>query len=286
MKELANTEKGELSLLTGLAMQARTLAQSAAMNMLQLGRVLCEAKPLVQHGDWDSWIKDNAYMKRRTAESYMQAYKTFGLNAKIAELGTTKVMKLLPMNEEDREALLSEQDVSAMSTRQLDDAIRKRREKLILEARAEVQSEIEREREARIAAEKRASAVKSNASDVSAEILRLKKEIAEKDELIEEQQEEYNRTQAELLSVRSTIAKGDAERIPIDQLTPDAFASAVRAFIGICARLPHMTAAFSTMDFDEWREYDELLRTIESWTKDSRKALDTVMAEGVVIDNG
>ena len=71
MTELANTGQGELSLLNGLALQARTLAQSAAMNMLQLGRVLCEAKPLVQHGEWDAWIRENAFMKRRTAETYI-----------------------------------------------------------------------------------------------------------------------------------------------------------------------------------------------------------------------
>lgn len=324
MTELANTGKGELSLLGGLAMQAKTLAQSAAMNMLQLGRVLCEARPLVPHGEWDAWIRENAYMKRRTAETYMQAYKTFGLNAQIAELGTTKVMKLLPMNEEEREELLSEHDVSAMSTRQLDEAIRQQREKLVQEARAEAQKEIDREREARIAAEKRAIAAESRPSAPSPETEarikalmekaeaqkeftdnlsrradeadsaykkarqeneELRREIRERDELIEEQQEEYNRTQAELLSVKSSIAKGDAERMPLDRLTPDAFATAVRAFIGACARLPHMTAAFTAMDYEDRREYDELLKTVESWAKESRRALDTVIVEGMVIEN-
>lgn len=323
MTELANTGTGEISLLNGLALQARTLAQSAAMNMLQLGRVLCEAKPLVQHGEWDKWIRENAYMKRRTAETYMQAYKVFGLNAQIAEFGTTKIMKLLPMNEEEREELLSEHDVSAMSTRQLDEAIRQQKEKLVQEARAEVQGEIDREREARIAAEQRAEAAESRPPELPEEFkaelesargivkeqqekidllskaeqerytqhqqaicenMRLKQEIREKDELIEEQQEEYNRTQAELLDVKSSIAKGDAERMPLDQLTPDAFASAVRTFIGSCARMPHMAAAFSVMNDEERRMYDELLQTVESWAKGSRKALDTVTVEGVVIE--
>ena len=323
--ELANTGTGEISLLNGLAMQARTLAQSAAMNMLQLGRVLCEAKPLVQHGEWDTWIRENAYMKRRTAETYMQAYKVFGLNAQIAEFGTTKIMKLLPMNEEEREELLSEHDVSAMSTRQLDEAIRQQKEKLVQEARAEVQGEIDREREARIAAEQRAEAAESRPPELPEEFkaelesargivkeqqekidllskaeqerytqhqqaicenMRLKQEIREKDELIEEQQEEYNRTQAELLNVKSSIAKGDAERVPLDSLTPEAFASAVRAFIGTCARMPHMAAAFCSMGDDERQEYDELLRTVESWAKDSRRALDTVTVEGMVIEHG
>ena len=371
MTELANTGKEELSLLGGLALQAKTLAQSAAMNMLQLGRVLCEAKPLVPHGEWDAWIRDNAYMKRRTAETYMQAYKTFGLNAKIAELGTTKVMKLLPMNEEEREELLAEHDVSAMSTRQLDEAIRQQKEKLIQEARAEVQEEIERERKARIAAEQRAITAENKPPEPSQEVEarikavmeetraeaqkeidrereariaaeqraitaesrssepspetearikalmekaeaqkefvdnlsrradevdsaykkarqeneKLRQEIMERDELIEEQQEEYNRTQAELLSVKSSIAKGDAERMPVDRLTPDAFATAVRAFVGTCARLPHMAAALSAMEHEERREYDELLRTVESWAKESRKAIDAVIVEGMVTEN-
>ena len=260
----------------------------------------------------------------QTAETYMQAYKVFGLNAQIAEFGTTKIMKLLPMNEEEREELLSEHDVSAMSTRQLDEAIRQQKEKLVQEARAEVQGEIDREREARIAAEQRAEAAESRPLELPEEFkaelesargivkeqqekidllskaeqerytqhqqaicenMRLKQEIREKDELIEEQQEEYNRTQAELLDVKSSIAKGDAERMPLDQLTPDAFASAVRTFIGSCARMPHMTAAFSVMNDEERRMYDELLQTVESWAKGSRKALDTVTVEGVVIEH-
>lgn len=297
MMQPANTET-ELSLLNGLAVQAKTLAQSAALNMLQLGRVLSEAKPLVPHGEWDAWIKENAYMKRRTAETYMQAYKTFGLNAQIAEFGTTKIMKLLPMNEDEREELLANNDVSSMSTRQLDDVIRQRREKIIQEARAEAQREIDREREARIAAEKRATAAESRPPEVPAELTerlkkaeekalendRLRREIREKDELIEEQQEEYRRTQTELMSVKSSMARGDMDRIPLDQLTPEVFAASVREFIGSCARLPHMAAAFCAMPEEERRLYDELLMTVESWAKDSRRALDTVTVEGMVID--
>ena len=46
-----------------------------------------------------------------------------------------------------------------------------------------------------------------------------------------------------------------------------------------------MTAAFSVMDEDERREYDELLKTVEAWVKDSRKALDTFAVEGMVIEH-
>lgn len=331
MTGLANTTQGDISLLDNLAVQARTCVLSARMNLLQLGRVLTEAKPLVPHGEWEAWVKANAEMSVRAAQSYMQAYATFGLNPDIAKLGATKTMKLLPLSEEERETLFAKNDVEAMSTRQLDEAIREQKEKIRREAQAAIadakeaaQKEIDRERNARIAAEQRADAAESRepelAVSVKAEIDKakevikeqqeriealnkadqdmrqrqshqqdfcdkLQKEIRERDELIQEQQEDYNRIQAELLNVKSTIAKGDAERVPTDQLTPDRFASAVRAFIGVVARMPHMTAAFSRMGEDDRREYDELLRTVESWAKDSRRALDTVEVEGMVIEH-
>ena len=313
---MAESVSIENTTLENLAMQARAFVQNACMNLLQLGRVLCEAKPLVPYGEWDTWIKENAKMSRRTAEQYMQAYTEFGLNSQIAELGTTKVLKLLPMPAQERERLLSENDVASMSTRQLDEAIRQQKANLIKEARAEVQGEIEREREARIAAEKRAKEAEGREPKVSpgmleklnsaeeraksqqAEIERLSRiekenkaekeqlmqEIRVRDEMLEEQQADYDTAQEELLSLKSAIAKGDAERTPSDQLTPDAFASAVRAFIGACARMPHMGTAFSSMSLSQKNEYDELLRTVESWATGSRKALDAVMIEGMVIE--
>ena len=301
MTELANTQKKEIAVLDNLAMQAKTYIQNARMNLLQLGRVLAEAKPLVPHGEWENWVKTNTSMSKRAAEQYMQAYAEFGLNPQIAELGTTKTLKLLPLTEDEREKLLSENDVSSMSTRQLDEAIRKQKQEALKEARQEVQGELEKERTARIAAEQRAKAAESRPPEVTKELsdkLRshkeqmerltrensiLKQEIRERDEELEEQQADYNRAQEELLNIKSQVAKGDAERVPTDQLTVDAFASAVRAFIGACARMPHMSATFSTMSQIDKNEYDELLRTVEAWAKDSRKALDSVLVDSEVL---
>ena len=301
MTELAYTQKKEIAVLDNLAMQAKTYIQNARMNLLQLGRVLAEAKPLVPHGEWENWVKTNTSMSKRAAEQYMQAYAEFGLNPQIAELGTTKTLKLLPLTEDEREKLLSENDVSSMSTRQLDEAIRKQKQEALKEARQEVQGELEKERTARIAAEQRAKAAESRPPEVTKELsdkLRshkeqmerltrensiLKQEIRERDEELEEQQADYNRAQEELLNIKSQVAKGDAERVPTDQLTVDAFASAVRAFPGACARMPHMSATFSAMSQIDKNEYDELLRTVEAWAKDSRKALDSVLVDSEVL---
>lgn len=300
MNEITNTKTSAVS-LDSLAMQARMYVLDARLNLLQLGRVLSEAKPLVPHGEWDAWIRENADMSRRTAEQYMQAYAKFGADPQIANLGTSKVLKLLPLPGEQLEQLFEENDVKSMSTRQLDEAIHNQKEKLLKEAREEVREELEREKNLRIAAEKTASIAKEELKQSNEEHThnfetvtndrkalmernrKLEQEIRERDELLQEQQADFDRMQAELLDAKSSIAKGDAERIPADRLTADAFTSAVRTFIGAVARMPHMGTTFSTMDHAEKADFDELLQVVEKWAKESRKALNATVIESEVI---
>jgi len=217
MNEIASTSKS-VAPLDSLATQARMYVMEARLNLLQLGRVLSEAKPLVPHGEWDAWIRENADMSRRTAEAYMQAYAKFGADPTIAKLGTSKVMKLLPMPGEQVERLFAENDVEKMSVRQLDEAIKAQKEKLLKEAREEarkeVEQELERERLSRIAAEKRADleaeekkeAAKQFADDFQASVndrmaltrrnRELQQDLQERDKLLQEQQDDFNRMQS------------------------------------------------------------------------------------------
>lgn len=268
MNELANTETRPPSRLDELAMQAQMFAQNACMNLLQLGRVLAEARPMIPHGEFDRWCRQNAKMSRRTAEQYMQAYSEFGLNSKIAELGTSKVIKLLPMSEDEREQLMAENDVAAMSTRELDEAIRKQRGQLLKEARAEAKEEIERHAE--------------TAKALLKEKLRLEREAAEHDEDMAALQADYDAVRDELLAYKTAEARGDAEHTHTETLTPDAFTSAVNAFIGACCRLPQMGRTFSTMPQDEKEIYEQSLRAIEKWAESARLALNNISYEEAV----
>lgn len=336
MNELANTRTGGMTVLEDLAVQAQMFSTGAAMNLLQLGRVLSEAKPLVAHGDWAAWVKENAHMPIRTAQQYMQAYQEFGLDQRYAQLGPSKVIKLLPMSEEEREELLKENDLEAMSVREVEKAVQGKRgkagrkeqagdaeqrealdrereamraetealrEQIRAEAMAEAESRMVAEEAARIRAERKQA--EAEMEQIRAEVMadakealqeamdaqrRLAKENAdlqrenrEQAEMLNEQQEELNRTQTELLNARSAMAKGDAERIPASGLTVDGFAQAVRGFIGTVARMPQMRNAFAGMAHEERQEYSELLETVEKWCADSRKALDSTFAEGMVV---
>lgn len=322
MNELSNTGKQGLSILDGLAMQAQMFAQNACMNLLQLGRVLSEARPLIPHGEFDGWCRQHAKMSRRTAEQYMQAYAEFGLDTKIAELGTSKIIKLLPMAQDEREKLLAENDVAAMSTRQLDAAIKEQREKLLAEARAEAQAEIDAANAAAREAEQRAIEAENRPPEVPkeltdqlnanrqtiqeqrAEIDRLasvgREALAEKQRLVQENkdlnrdlrerdedmaamQADLQSAQDELLNLQSAQARGDAERLPADVLTPDVFSMAVNTFIGTCCRLPQMGRAFSAMSQDEREAYGQSLRALEKWAESARVALNCISYEEAII---
>ena len=307
--ELANTEPQEVTVLNGLAMQARALRMTIDMNMWELARVFVEAKELLPHGQFGKWVEENADCSERTAQSMMTAYKRFGGKPQFEGLGRAKTFKLLPLPAGTEEQFLEEHDLQAMTAREVERAVKQVRE--------EAQAEIERERQARIDAENRPPVIPTELTDelqryreqeksyrteierlaeagkdIIAERQRLVKENQElkqenldQAEMLAEQQSDLTRAQQELLGMKSAIAKGDAERLPADQLTINTFASAVRGFVGTCARLPHMRIAFATMPNDEKEEYNVLLSTVEKWAADSRTALNSMLIESEVIIN-
>lgn len=296
----ANNNEGALTALTALAHQAQMLSENIAMNMLQLGRVFTEAKDLVERGQWGAWVQENSGMSERYAQQFMQAYARYGESSRYAALGKSKLIKLLALPEGEEERFLTENDVSAMSAREVESAVRAEREKWQrrveeLESREpeipeaifhsikekDLQITQQREEIERIAEQQRD--LLNEAGQLRAENASIRREYDEQTDIIKDMQEDLDRAQRELLDARSDIARGDAERVPADQLTAEAFSAAVQQFIGKCARLPHMRMTFAAMAYKEKLEYSELLATVESWAADSRRAIDTVLAEGSVI---
>ena len=68
-----------------------------------------------------------------------------------------------------------------------------------------------------------------------------------------------------------------------DELTLEVFGAAVREFIGMCARMPYMTATFANMPGKQKEAYRDYLNTIEGWCEKSRQALESYAVEGGII---
>lgn len=311
---LSTPEPGELSRLDGLAIEARTYCEALAMNIFQLGRVYVEAKKLVKHGEWTSWLRENGGMSERLAQDCMGVYERYGNVPDAARLEKSKLFKMLALPRGTEEQFMAEHDVAAMTTREVAEAVK--------QARKEMQEKLDAEKAKREEAEARAAELENRppvlpddyaeqlekrdnelarmqseveragavASEAISEQRRLtalnaeiSSELEDANAMLAQQQEDYDRLQADMLSARSAAAKGDAERTVTADFTAEMFANAVRQFVGACARMPHMASAFSRMKPSDLEAYEECLCTVESWAAGARKALDVLPCDEVVI---
>lgn len=105
---------------------------------VEIGQKLCEAKELVNHGDWGQWLHDKVDYSQATANNLMRIYKEYG-DDQINLLGSSKsqtfknlsysqAIALFALPAEEREDFVKENNVEDMSARQLQDAIKEREE--------------------------------------------------------------------------------------------------------------------------------------------------------------
>lgn len=296
MNQLANTLPKELSPLDTLAEEAQFYSQRFIQDTLQLGRVFVEAKALVKHGEWGAWVETNAGCNERTAQQLMQAYTRFGGNPVFSKIEKSKMFKLLALPVGTEEEFVSQNDLQSMTAREVEAAVKRvkkeeqsAREEAIREAEERVRDQLRSELKrlqgsvtsatnGRIAAEKRVDGLSRKNEE-------LQQEIKEQETMIGDLQAGYDALQDQLLKAESAAAKGDAERIPTDTLSPSVFVAAVRSFIGTVARMPHMAAVFGKMDPDTRESYSQLLSTVETWCAGARAALEHFEIEGVVVND-
>lgn len=136
------TESRNIDVVTAeiktICMQARSLALTYA---IEVGRRLEEAKAMLPHGEWGTWLRERTEFSQSTANNLMRLASEYGndqigffgaeMNSQtLGKLTYTKALKLLALPEEEREAFVEDNDVENMSTRELDKAIKERDEAL------------------------------------------------------------------------------------------------------------------------------------------------------------
>ena len=129
-----NTITAEILVLTQQA-QASALASAC-----QIGKRLMEAKALVDHGEWGDYLKNEVSYSQSTANNFMRLYRELGDNPNSQALGNlspTQALSLIALPEGEREEFVQNNDVSSMSTRELDKAVKEK--KAVLEMLAVAQ---------------------------------------------------------------------------------------------------------------------------------------------------
>lgn len=131
--------------------EIRTIKEQAARMLLcsyvELGRRLTEAKELLPHGEWGSWLRDEVEFSQSTANNLMNIYEEYGSEQEslfgetnsqaLGNLTYTKAVSLLKVPKEEREEFVIEHHAAELSTRELDRLIKERDEALKAQAEAE-----------------------------------------------------------------------------------------------------------------------------------------------------
>lgn len=114
-------------------------ARQLASNLIEIGRLLVEAKTMVEPRDWEKYIWDNFGYSTSSADNWMKLYREYGDNQEslfdsfrdsqtFGKLSYTQLLALTALPAEERSAFVEENDVENMSTRQLQQAIKERDE--------------------------------------------------------------------------------------------------------------------------------------------------------------
>ena len=110
-------------------------------NAIEIGRRLKEAKEILQHGEWLTWLEDSVSYTERTAQRLLLIFDAYGekqsaaLNADMPTLllpnmSYSQALILLGVPEEEREQLITEMDIENMSVRELQKAVKEREQAL------------------------------------------------------------------------------------------------------------------------------------------------------------
>lgn len=147
----------------------------ASASMLEIGRRLIEAKQQLPHGQWQKWLAEKVAFSERSAQRFMRIAENYSNSDNLAGLGATKALQLLAFEEVEREEFLAEKHevngeektVQEMTSAELDEAIRRRKEaeeELAIAKQEKLDAEVRAESFAREAEKARADADIAQAS--------------------------------------------------------------------------------------------------------------------------
>lgn len=160
MSEIINVPMHRQRDLSTVTAEIRTLQGQAQRMVLEyaieIGRRLTEAKSMVPHGEWGTYLQEELGFSKSTANNHMRLFEEYGADqitifgavAKSQTLGDltySKALALLALPETERESFVRDNHVEDMSTRELERAIKDKQAAEERADRAETMAAMHRE---------------------------------------------------------------------------------------------------------------------------------------------
>ena len=191
-------------------------ARQLLSNLIEIGRLLVEAKSMVPHGEWGKYLEERVNYSQSTANNYMKLYQEYGDNQEsffnslsnsqaFGNLTYTQAIALLALPAEERQEFAENNDVADMSTRQLEQAIRERNEERAARERAEELAE--KAKQDLLAQEKATAAEKDNVARLRDLQVKAKGEANAANEKVEKLQKQLEKAKANEKAAKEALAK-------------------------------------------------------------------------------
>lgn len=295
MTEIMKCEPGSLSRLDMLTQEMNGYMQAISYNLMQVARVLKEARDITERGQWSAWVRDFGFTERK-AELYIQTYERFSDNATLAKVQRSSLFKMLSLPAGDENAFAEANDLENMSAREVGRAVKEwnaakapQETDLVQEVAADYQATIDRQKreiEEKQAEMERLIDQQNDAMtalrEATARNCELQKRLAGNEEDIDALQAALDRTNNALAAAQSAKAQQEAKDGLEDKLTVSALAAAVRQFMGACVQLPTMQRQFAAMDEAERNDYALWLATIRNFVLSAESTVATYACGGDV----
>ena len=159
----------------------RTTAKYVLEQSIEIGRLLCEAKEAVPHGEWGHWLEENCAYSTSNANNLMRIYTEYGNDEQLSfftenklelygDLNRSQAIALLALPPAERAEFVRENDVPAMSVSELEAKIREAKAETEAAVRAEMEDALKK-------AEAEADEQKQRADKNAADLKKAKPEL-------------------------------------------------------------------------------------------------------------
>lgn len=134
----------------------RTTAKYVLEQSIEIGRLLCEAKEAVPHGEWGHWLEENCAYSTSNANNLMRIYTEYGEDDEqlsffaenklelYGDLNRSQAIALLALPPAERAEFVRENDVPAMSVSELEAKIKEAKAETDAAVRAELGAALEK----------------------------------------------------------------------------------------------------------------------------------------------
>lgn len=186
---LAPKEGRDIEVITREILDAKRRGGEA---ILTIGRCLTEAKQALPHGEWLPWLNERVEFSERTAQNFMRLAREWSNPQALADLGAAKALTLLALPAEERESFIAENHVVGgeektvidMTSRELEKAIRERKEAQEAAAKAQAEASAAEQARAKMAEDMallnaRLSGANEDREQAAQAVARLEAQLAE-----------------------------------------------------------------------------------------------------------